>query len=92
LKSATISFGQALVPDVIDRAMHAAQEADLLLAVGSSLQVFPVASIVPRAKSNGARVAILNAEPTPFDDIADAVFRRPIAEVLPSLCAAVGGR
>lgn len=47
LKSATISFGQPLVPDVIDRAMRAAKEADLLLAVGSSLQVFPVASIVP---------------------------------------------
>ena len=92
LKSATISFGQPLVPDVIDRAMRAAKEADLLLAVGSSLQVFPVASIVPLAKSNGARVAILNAEPTPFDDIADAVLQRPIAEVLPSLCAAAGGR
>ena len=92
LKSATISFGQPLVPDVIDRAMRAAKEADLLLAIGSSLQVFPVASIVPLAKSNGARVAILNAEPTPFDDIADVVLQRPIAEVLPSLCAAAGGR
>ena len=92
LKSATISFGQPLVPDVIDRAMRAAKEADLLLAIGSSLQVFPVASIVPFAKSNGARVAILNAGPTPFDDIADVVLQRPIAEVLPSLCAAAGGR
>jgi NAD-dependent deacetylase len=86
LKSATISFGQALVPEVIDRAMRAAKETDLLLAVGTSLQVYPVAGIVPIAKSNGARVVILNAEPTPFDDIVDAVLRRPIGEVLPGLC------
>jgi NAD-dependent deacetylase len=86
LKSATISFGQALVPEVIDRAMRAAKEADLLLTIGTSLQVYPVAGIVPLAKSIGARVVILNAEPTPFDDIADAVWRRPIGEVLPGLC------
>src|SRR5512147_2170462 len=50
LKSATISFGQALVPEVIDRAMQAAGEADVLLAVGSSLQVYPIAGAVPLAK------------------------------------------
>jgi NAD-dependent deacetylase len=86
LKSATISFGQPLVPEVIDRAMRAAKETDLLLAVGTSLQVYPVAGVVPVAKSTGARVVILNAEPTPFDDIADVVLRRPIGEVLPGLC------
>jgi NAD-dependent protein deacetylase/lipoamidase len=86
LKSATISFGQALVPDVIDRAMHAAEEADLLLAVGTSLQVYPVAGAVPLAKARGARVVIVNAEPTPFDDIADAVLRDPIGSVLPAIC------
>jgi NAD-dependent deacetylase len=88
LKSATISFGQALVPEVIERAMQVAEEADLLLAVGSSLQVYPIAGAVPAAKSAGARVVILNAEPTPFDAIADAVLRAPIGEVLPILCRA----
>ena len=88
LKSATISFGQALLPEVIERAMQAAEEADLLLAIGTSLQVYPIAGAVPAAKSMGARVVILNAEPTPFDDIADAVLRAPIGEVLPVLCRA----
>jgi NAD-dependent deacetylase len=90
LKSATISFGQALVPEVIDAASHAAREADLLLAVGSSLQVYPVAGLVPLAKSSGARVVIVNAEPTPFDDLADAVLRAPIGDVLPQICAGRG--
>ena len=83
LKSATISFGQALVPQVIARAMRAADEADLLLAVGSTLQVYPVAGAVPRAKSAGARVVIINAEPTGFDEIADAVIHQRIGDVLP---------
>ena len=85
LKSATISFGQALEPEVIDRAMQAAQEADLLLAVGTSLGVYPVANVVPLAKSSGAKVIILNAEPTPMDAIADCVLRGAIGEVLPRL-------
>jgi len=86
LKSATISFGQQLVPEVIDRAMQCATEADLLLAVGSSLQVYPIAGAVPLAKRAGARVVIVNAEPTPFDDLADAVFNDSISAVLPALC------
>src|SRR5688572_12547120 len=88
LKSATISFGQALVPEVIERAMWAAEDADLLLAIGSSLQVYPVAGAVPAAKDAGARLVIVNAEPTPFDSIADAVVRTPIGETLPFLCQA----
>jgi len=87
LKSATISFGQNLVPEVIERAMRAAGEADILLSVGTSLQVYPIAGAVPMAKSAGARVVIVNAEPTPFDDIADAVFNESISKVLPRLCA-----
>jgi len=86
LKSATISFGQALIPDVIERAIRAAEQANLLLAVGTSLQVYPVAGAVPVAKAAGARVVIVNAEPTPFDEIADAVLRKRIGEVLPTLC------
>jgi NAD-dependent deacetylase len=85
LKSDTISFGQALVPAVIARAMRVAEEADLLLAVGTSLQVYPVAGVVPLAKRAGARVVILNAEPTPFDDMADAVLGGTIGEMLPQL-------
>jgi len=88
LKSATISFGQALDPGVIERAMRAAERADLLLAIGTSLQVYPVAGAVPLAKAAGARVVIVNAEPTPFDEIADAVLRQPIGDVLPALCRA----
>lgn len=85
LKSATISFGQQLAPEVIDRAMQAAAEADLFLSVGTSLQVYPIAGAVQIAKHAGARLVIVNAEPTPFDDIADAVFNESISEVLPKL-------
>jgi NAD-dependent deacetylase len=88
LKSATISFGQALVPQVIERALRVAEEADVLLAIGTSLQVYPVAGTVPLAKAAGARIVIVNAEPTPFDGIADAVFSEPIGDILPRLCAA----
>ena len=88
LKSATISFGQALVPEVIDRAMQVANQADLLLVVGTSLQVYPVANLVPLAKAAGARVVIVNAEPTPFDRMVDAVIRAPIGDVLPPICGA----
>jgi len=85
LKSATISFGQALIAEVIDRALQAAEEADLLLAIGTSLNVYPVANAVPLAKSAGARVVIVNAEPTVMDPMADAVLRGSIGEVLPRL-------
>jgi NAD-dependent deacetylase len=87
LKSDTISFGQALVPEVIERAMHVAGQADVFLAIGTTLQVFPVAGAVPIAKESGARVVILNAEPTPMDSIADAVLRGPIGELLPAIVA-----
>ena len=87
LKSATVSFGQPLVPEVIDRAMRAAAEADLFLSVGTSLQVYPIAGAVPVAKRAGAKLVIVNAEPTPFDGIADAVFNDSIGEVLPRLCS-----
>jgi NAD-dependent deacetylase len=86
LKSATISFGQPLVPDVINRAMRVSAQADLLIAIGTSLQVYPAASAVPIAKAAGARVVIVNGEPTPFDDAAEAVIREPIGEALPALC------
>jgi NAD-dependent deacetylase len=86
LKSATISFGQQLVPDVIEKAMQAAAEADLFLAIGTTLQVYPVAGAVAHAKAAGARIVIVNAEPTRFDEVADVVIRRAIGEVLPAVC------
>jgi NAD-dependent deacetylase len=85
LKSDTISFGQPLVPDVIERAMRAAAEADCLIAVGTSLQVYPIAAAVPAARASGAALVIVNAQPTPFDEIADATISASISEVLPEL-------
>jgi NAD-dependent deacetylase len=85
LKSATISFGQSLVEEDINRAQRAALDCDLLLAVGSTLAVYPVAGVVPLAKRGGARIVILNAEPTEMDELADAVLRGSISEILPQL-------
>jgi NAD-dependent deacetylase len=87
LKSATILFGEGLKPGVMERAMQAAIEADLLIAVGSTLQVYPVAGVVPAAKEAGARLVIVNAAATQFDRIADAVLHQPIGETLPQLIA-----
>jgi NAD-dependent deacetylase len=88
LKSDTISFGQPLVATVIDRAWRAAEEADCLIAIGSSLQVYPVAGIIPAARSAGASLIIVNAEPTPFDAIADLTLSGSISELLPALVGA----
>ncbi len=85
LKSDTISFGQSLVPEIIDAAMRAAEDCDVLLAVGSTLGVYPVANMVPRAKAVGAKVIIVNGDPTRMDRYADAVVLGSIAEVLPEL-------
>jgi NAD-dependent deacetylase len=85
LKSATISFGQNLVERDLYRAQQAAEECDLLLAVGSSLTVYPAAGLVPIAAQRGAAVVIVNGEPTPYDDLADVVIRQPISDVLPTI-------
>jgi NAD-dependent deacetylase len=85
LKSATISFGQALDPEVVERAVSAVLAADLLLAVGSKLTVHPAAGLVPLAAEAGIPVVIVNAEPTPFDRLAIAAVRRPIGLALPDL-------
>jgi NAD-dependent deacetylase len=86
LKSDTISFGQPLDPGVIERATEAASVTDCLVAVGTSLSVYPIAAIVPMARAAGARLVIVNAQPTPFDEVADVVLRDPIGSVLPALC------
>ena len=88
LKSATISFGQGLVQEDLMRAERAARACDLLLAVGTTLAVYPIAGVVPVAKHAGARVVIVNAEPTEMDELADAVLRGSISEILPRLVAA----
>jgi NAD-dependent deacetylase len=90
LKSDTISFGQQLVPEVIDRAMQAAGEAEVFLAIGSTLQVYPVAGAVDVARDAGAKIVIVNAEPTAYDRVADAVFHDSIGRVLPRLIPGSG--
>jgi NAD-dependent deacetylase len=91
VKSATVSFEQVLFPEVIEEATALAASADLLLAVGSSLMVYPAAELPFVAVRNGARLAIVNAEPTPYDEMADLVVRGRAGEVLGSAVDAVLG-
>ena len=85
--SGPIGFRERYVSqaEVIDRALQVAREADVLIAVGSTLQVYPVAGAVPLAKRTGAKLVILNAQATQFDDIADVVLNTSIGEALPYL-------
>jgi NAD-dependent deacetylase len=85
LKSATISFGQCLVPEDLYRAEEAAAGCDLLLAVGTTLGVFPAAGLVPTAVRHGAVVVILNGGPTDMDRLADVLVFGSISECLPAL-------
>lgn len=86
LKSATISFGQQLVADDLERAFAAAAACDLLLAVGTTLSVYPVANMVPIAHRAGSPIIILNGEPTDMDHLATVVLRESISQALPGLC------
>lgn len=85
LKSSTISFGQSLVAEDLQRAQEAAEECDLLLAVGTTLAVYPIANVVPVAKHHGARVVIVNGSPTEMDGLADVVVNGSISDILPLL-------
>ena len=85
LKPATTLFGEALPPGVMAQAEAAVEHCDLLLAVGSSLEVEPAASLPGMAREAGAHVIVVNREPTPLDDLADAVVRGEIGAVLPPL-------
>lgn len=87
LKSATVSFGQQLHPADLVASERAALTCDLVLAVGSTLSVWPAAAVVPIAASRGAHLLIVNAEPTEFDADADVVVRGSISEVLPRITA-----
>jgi NAD-dependent deacetylase len=85
LKSATVMFGQRLDPVVLGEAMGIAKACEVFIAVGSSLQVQPAASLAGIAAEHGARLIIVNAEPTPYDELADEVVREPIGSALPAL-------
>jgi NAD-dependent protein deacetylase/lipoamidase len=85
LKSATISFGQSLVQADLMRAQQAARRCDLMLTVGTKLSVWPIAGVVPAARDAGARIVIVNAEPTEMDDFAHAALRGSISTILPDL-------
>jgi NAD-dependent deacetylase len=89
LKSATISFGENLVAADLDRAQQAAAGADVFLAVGTSLGVYPAAALPEIALRNGAVLAVLNGEPTPFDGAARFVVRERLGTVLPDLVARI---
>ncbi len=90
LKSATVSFGQNLDPALLARAESAASACELFIAVGTSLSVYPVARLPELALASGARLVIVNAEPTPLDGRAHAVLRGSAGEVLACVAAATG--
>jgi NAD-dependent protein deacetylase/lipoamidase len=89
VKSATVSFEQVLFPDVVAEAEELASSTDLLIAVGSSLVVYPAAGLPLLAVRSGARLVIVNDEPTPYDDLADLVVRGRAGAVLPAAVDAV---
>jgi NAD-dependent deacetylase len=89
-KPATISFGQALVQEDLDRALRAAAASDLLVAAGTSLVVGPINQMVPMARRSRARVAILTASETPYDDVADWKIGDPLEAALPAVAERVG--
>ena len=91
VKSSTVSFEQALFPDVVEAAVALVRDADLLLTVGSSLVVYPAAELPLVALRSGARLVIVNDEPTPYDEIADLVVHGRAGEVLPDAVAEVLG-
>jgi NAD-dependent protein deacetylase/lipoamidase len=88
IKTATVSFGQAMPEEAMRRAEQMTIACDLFVVVGSSLVVWPAAGFPLMAKRNGARLAIINRDPTDFDDIADLVIRQDIGTVLEPFIAA----
>ena len=91
LKTATVMFGEQLDSHVLHEAAAVAKACDVLFVVGTSLEVYPAAGLVPLAAEGGARIVIVNAEPTPYDDIADEVVREPIGTALPRLLRELAG-
>ncbi|MFF2328419.1 MULTISPECIES: NAD-dependent deacetylase [unclassified Streptomyces] len=85
LKSATIMFGERLDPVVLGEAMAIAKACEVFIAVGTTLQVQPAASLAGIAVDHGARLIVVNAEPTPYDELAEETIREPIGTALPAL-------
>ncbi|MEW2261770.1 NAD-dependent deacetylase [Streptomyces sp. NPDC047853] len=85
LKPATVMFGERLDPVVLGEAAAISKACQVFIAVGSSLQVQPAAGLAGVAADHGARLVVVNAEPTPYDDLADEVVREPIGTALPEL-------
>ncbi|MEV5795780.1 Sir2 family NAD-dependent protein deacetylase [Streptomyces sp. NPDC052192] len=90
LKPATVLFGERLDPVVLGQAAAIAKACQVFIAVGSSLQVHPAAGLAGVAADHGARLVVVNAEATPYDEIADEVVREPIGSALPALLSALG--
>ncbi|WP_030295562.1 SIR2 family NAD-dependent protein deacylase [Streptomyces katrae] len=90
LKSATVMFGERLDPEVLGQAVAVAKGCHVFIAVGTTLQVQPAASLAGMAAEAGARLIIVNAEETPYDPLADEVIRSPIGTALPALLARIG--
>lgn len=82
IKTATISFGQAMPEAEMQRAQEYTEQCDLMIVLGSSLSVFPAAGFPEYAKKLGASLAIVNREETPLDDIADVVVREQIGSTM----------
>ncbi|MFF7454814.1 NAD-dependent deacetylase [Kitasatospora sp. NPDC008115] len=85
LRPRTVMFGENLDPDVLQQADAISKACELFIAVGTSLQVFPVAALPYNAVKTGSRLIIVNGEPTPFDEAAEEVVREPISTALPAL-------
>ncbi|MCT9006699.1 SIR2 family NAD-dependent protein deacylase [Streptomyces rhizosphaerihabitans] len=85
LKPATVMFGERLDPVVLGQAAAITKACQIFIAVGTTLQVHPAAGLAGVAADHGARLVIVNAEPTPYDEIADQVIREPIGTALPKL-------
>jgi NAD-dependent deacetylase len=92
LKSATVMFGERLDPQVLAEAAAITKACTVFLAVGSSLQVQPAAGLAGVAADHGARLVVVNDEPTPYDGRADEVVREPIGTALPRLLRELSGK
>ncbi len=92
LKSRTVSFGQTLPAAVMMEAMQWARQCDLFIAMGSSLVVYPAASIPEAAKRHRSRLVIINRDPTPMDGVADLVIHEPIGETMSAVMRAIDGQ
>lgn len=87
IRATTILFGENLVPEVLDTAVSLAETCDLMLAIGTSLTVHPVAGLVPFAAYRGTPIVIINGEDTPYDDLAEIVIQDDILLTVPTICS-----